>query len=87
MYPKAAIIIKNLDNNWIELDALILKKVFISKMNKTPMKPIQIEINFETVNLSSLVKKWERIKVNIGPTPIKIPAVDDWICCSDQLIK
>ena len=79
--------IKNFDNNSIEFEELILKKLSNSKINKTPTKPIQIEINLGIVNLSSFVKKWDRTNVKIGPTPINIPAVEDCMCCSDQLIK
>ena len=65
----------------------MLKKLSSSNINKTPTKPIQIEINLGIVNRSSFVKKCDRINVNIGPTPINIPAVEDCMCCSDQLIK
>ena len=80
-------IIKNFEINWIEFDDPILNKESISKINKTPIKPTIIEINLTELILSSLVKKCDNTKVNIGPIPISIPAVDDWICCSDQLIK
>ncbi len=39
------------------------------------------------MNLSSLVKKWDNIKVKIGATDKSNPAVLDWMYCSDQLIK
>ena len=71
----------------MKFEVLTLNKVSISKINKIPKKPIEIDINLENVNLSSFVKKCDKIKVNIGPTPIRIPAVEDCICCSDQLIK
>ena len=80
-------IIKNFDINWIEFDDWKLNKESISKINKTPMKPIIIEINLTELILSSLVKKCDNTKVNIGPIPISIPAVDDWINCSDQLMR
>ena len=39
------------------------------------------------VNLSFLVKKCDKSKVIIGPIAINIPAVDEAINCSAQLIK
>ena len=39
------------------------------------------------MNLSFFVKKWDIIKVIIGPIAISIPAVDDCINCSAQLIR
>ena len=46
-----------------------------------------IDKNFSKENLSSLVKKWEKISVNIGATDSNNPAVFDWIYISDQLIR
>jgi hypothetical protein len=39
------------------------------------------------VNLSSLVKKWDKTNVNRGPTESNKPATFDCTYCSDQLIK
>ena len=63
---------------------LILSKPIIKK---TPTNPIIIEINFNKVKLSSLVKKGARIKVKIGATDSNNAVVLDCINCSDQLIK
>ena len=46
-----------------------------------------IEINLFKVNLSSLVKKWDKINAIIGATDSKRPAVFDCIYISAQLIK
>ena len=51
------------------------------------MSPINMEINFLKVNLSSFVKKCENNRANIGAIESKSPAVFDLIYCSDQLIK
>lgn len=56
-------------------------------INSTPIEPTIIEINFNNVNLSSLVKKWDNKSAKIGATESSNPAVLDWIYCSDQLIK
>ena len=47
IYPRAAIIIKNFENNCNELAVPKLNKVSISKINKTPINPIEIDINLE----------------------------------------
>ena len=51
------------------------------------MKPTAIEKNFKKLNLSSLVKKGDKINVNIGATESNKAVVFDWIYCSDQLIN
>ena len=56
-------------------------------MKKTPTKPIVIETIFIKENFSFLVKKCDITKVIIGPIAISIPAVEDGINCSAQLIK
>ena len=48
---------------------------------------MKIDRNFINVNFSLLVKKWDIISVIIGPIAINIPAVEDGIYCSAQLIK
>ena len=80
-------IIKNFEINWSEFDDWKLNKESISKINKTPIKPTIIDINLTELIRSSLVKKCDNTKVNIGPIHISIPAVDDWINCSDQLMR
>ena len=59
----------------------------IPNINKTPTKPIKIDINFKIENLSSLVMKWENIRAKIGAIDNNNPAVFDLIYISAQLIK
>ena len=86
-YPKAANIIEILGIKFLDSPDVKFKIVSNPIINKAPARPIAIEINFKKVNLSSLVKKWDKIRVKIGPTESNKPAVLDWIYCSDQLIN
>ena len=86
-YPKAANIIEILGIKFLDSPDVKFKIVSNPIINKAPASPMIIEINFKKVNLSSLVKKCDKIKVNIGPTESSKPAVFDWMYCSDQLIN
>ena len=46
-----------------------------------------IEINFKNENLSSFVKKWDKINAKIGPTDKSKPAVFEFTYNSAQLIS
>ena len=76
-YPNAAKII----DSFGKISKVLLEETrvneFISKISKTPIKPIIIEINFRNENLSSFVKKCENTKVNIGAIDNNKPAVFD----------
>ena len=65
----------------LELNELILN------IKKTPIKPIIIENNFIKENFSFFVKKWDITNVIIGPIAISIPAVEEGINCSAQLLN
>ena len=86
-YPKAAINIKNFGKKFPDWSREILINASKPKINITPSKPTNIEINVLRKNLFDFRKKCERNKVRIGATDSKSPAVLDWIYCSDQLIK
>ena len=71
----------------MEVFPITLSNEFTLNIKKTPTKPILIEIIFIKENFSFLVKKCDIINVIIGPIAINIPAVDEGINCSAQLIK
>ena len=54
-----------------------LHSVIEKALTQTKIKPIIIDMNLTELILSSLVKKCDNTRVNIGPIPISIPAVDD----------
>ena len=68
--------IKNLGKMFDSLSPIV-NKVLNPNINKTPIKPTKIEINFIKVKLSSLVKIGANIKVNIGATERSKAAVLD----------
>ena len=78
-YPKAEIIIATLGNKFFESPLSNIFKVSNPIINRTPNKPINIDINLINENLSSLVIKWERISAKIGAIDISNPAVFDLI--------
>ena len=86
-YPKAENIIAIFGIKVFWVFEVKLPNVSNPIIKNTPIKPTIIEINFNNVNLSSLVKKWDNKSAKIGATESSNPAVLDWIYCSDQLIK
>ena len=86
-YPKAENIIAIFGIKVFWVFEVKLPNVSNPIINNTPIEPTIIEINFNNVNLSSLVKKWDNKSAKIGATESSNPAVLDWIYCSDQLIK
>ena len=87
MQPKAANITSNFANISIELVFKILFNELILNIKKTPIKPIIIDISFIKENFSFFVKKWDITNVIIGPIAMSMPAVEEGINCSAQLIK
>lgn len=86
-YPKAENIIAIFGIKVFWVFEVKLPNVSNPIIKNTPIKPTIIEINFNNVNLSSLVKKWDNKSAKIGAAESSKPAVLDWIYCSDQLIK
>ena len=78
-YPKAEIIMATLGIKYFVSSLLNIFKVSNPIINRTPNKPIKIDINLIIVNLSSLVIKCERISAKIGPIDNSTPAVFDLI--------
>tara|TARA_Y100001980_G_C14228418_1_gene81726 strand:+ start:180 stop:530 length:351 start_codon:yes stop_codon:yes gene_type:complete len=87
MYPNAASITISFANISIDVSLNRLSNEFILNIKKTPTKPIVIETIFIKENFSFLVKKCDITNVIIGPIAISMPAVDEGINCSAQLIK
>ena len=69
----------------VEIIEILVKKG--QKINKND-PVVTLESDKSSVEVPSNYEgKVESINVKIGPIAIKIPAVEDCICCSDQLIK